>query len=148
MSSVDASQTNQAGGLQGTAQNLGASLGTALIGAILLGGLTSSFIDIVAADPDITPEVAIAVAQGAEATGLEIVPVSTVPDLLLAAGVPESDVPEITEAYASAQLEGLQNALFAVAVFAVLATWFTRRLPGTSTAAADATDALPAAAEA
>jgi MFS family permease len=136
MSSVDPSQTNQAGGLQGTAQNLGASLGTALIGAILLGGLTNSFVDAVASDPDITPEVATAVAQGAAATGLEVVPVSTVPDLLLAAGVPEEDVPEITEAYAEAQLEGLENALFAVAVFSVLATWFTRRLPNTSTAAA------------
>ena len=36
MSSVDPSKTNEAGGLQGTAQNLGASLGTALIGAVLL----------------------------------------------------------------------------------------------------------------
>ena len=35
MSSVDPSKTNEAGGLQGTAQNLGASLGTALIGAVL-----------------------------------------------------------------------------------------------------------------
>jgi MFS family permease len=45
MSSVDPSRTNEAGGLQGTAQNLGASFGTALIGAILLGGLTAGFVD-------------------------------------------------------------------------------------------------------
>src|SRR5262249_40399792 len=44
MSSVDPSRTNEAGGLQGTAQNLGASLGTALIGAVLLTGLTSGFV--------------------------------------------------------------------------------------------------------
>ena len=41
MSAAPPDQTNEAGGLQGTAQNLGASLGTALIGAILLIGLTS-----------------------------------------------------------------------------------------------------------
>ena len=36
MSAAPPAQTNEAGGLQGTAQNLGASLGTALIGAVLL----------------------------------------------------------------------------------------------------------------
>ena len=51
MSSVEPSRTNEAGGLQGTAQNLGASLGTALLGAILLGGLTNGFIDRVAKTP-------------------------------------------------------------------------------------------------
>ena len=35
MSSAPPEKTNEAGGLQGTAQNLGASLGTALIGAVL-----------------------------------------------------------------------------------------------------------------
>lgn len=42
MSSVEPSMTNEAGGLQGTAQNLGSSFGTALIGAILLSGLASA----------------------------------------------------------------------------------------------------------
>jgi predicted MFS family arabinose efflux permease len=37
MSSVAPTQTSEAGGLQGTAQNLGSSLGTAIIGAVLLG---------------------------------------------------------------------------------------------------------------
>ena len=36
MSSVPEEKANEAGGLQGTAQNLGASLGTALIGSVLL----------------------------------------------------------------------------------------------------------------
>src|SRR5258705_340060 len=35
MSSVPAAKTNEGGGLQGTAQNLGSSLGTAIIGAVL-----------------------------------------------------------------------------------------------------------------
>jgi hypothetical protein len=42
MSSVDSSKANEAGGLQGTAQNLGASFGTALIGAALISALTSA----------------------------------------------------------------------------------------------------------
>jgi MFS family permease len=43
MSSVDPSMANEAGGLQGTAQNLGASLGTALIGSVLIAALTTGF---------------------------------------------------------------------------------------------------------
>ena len=51
ISSVPPDRTNEAGGLQGTAQNLGASLGTALIGAVLLTGLTNGFIDRVQDNP-------------------------------------------------------------------------------------------------
>ena len=45
MSSAPPEKTNEAGGLQGTAQNLGASLGTALIGSVLLTGLLTGFTD-------------------------------------------------------------------------------------------------------
>jgi len=41
MSSVAPDQTSEAGGLQGTAQNLGSSLGTAIIGAVALSALLS-----------------------------------------------------------------------------------------------------------
>ena len=51
MSSVEPGKTNEAGGLQGTAQNLGASLGTALIGAVLIAALTSGFVERVAENP-------------------------------------------------------------------------------------------------
>ena len=43
MSTVTAKETSEVGGLQGVFQNLGSSLGTALIGSILIGALTSSF---------------------------------------------------------------------------------------------------------
>ena len=43
MSSVAPTQTSEAGGLQGTAQNLGSSLGTAIIGAVLLASLATGF---------------------------------------------------------------------------------------------------------
>ena len=51
MSSAPPDKTNEAGGLQGTAQNLGASLGTALIGSVLLAGLLTGFNDRIAANP-------------------------------------------------------------------------------------------------
>jgi MFS family permease len=135
MSSVDPSQTNQAGGLQGTAQNLGASLGTALIGAILLGGLTSSFVDRIGDNPALTEDQQTQVTEYATSTGLEVVPVPQLDAALAAAGVPSDVATAISVDYADSQLDGLRNALFAVAVFAVLSIWFTRRLPGESTAA-------------
>ena len=43
MSSVPPEKTSEGGGLQGTAQNLGSSLGTAIIGAVLLASLATGF---------------------------------------------------------------------------------------------------------
>ena len=51
MSSASPEESNEAGGLQGTFQNLGASLGTALIGAILLTSLTASFVSRIEDNP-------------------------------------------------------------------------------------------------
>jgi len=54
MSSVPQSDANEAGGLQGTAQNLGASLGTALIGSVLLLTLTNGFVNRIENDSSIS----------------------------------------------------------------------------------------------
>ena len=48
---VGEDKTNEAGGLQGTAQNLGASLGTALIGAVLISALSTGFVSRVEENP-------------------------------------------------------------------------------------------------
>ena len=130
MSSVVPAQTNQAGGLQGTAQNLGASLGTALIGSILIGSMTSAFITNVTANPAIPPETASAIAAAADASGLEVVPVDTVPALLEEAGIPADQAQSIADDYAAAQMEGLRIAIGGVAVAALLALWFTPQPPG------------------
>ena len=45
------------------------------------------------------------------------------------AGLTQAEAEAVTVEYADAQLEGLRIALAAVAIFAVLSTWFTRRLP-------------------
>jgi Na+/melibiose symporter-like transporter len=138
MSSVDPSRTNEAGGLQGTAQNLGASFGTALIGAILLGGLTAGFVDRVVDNPAVPPEVSAEIAQAAEATGLQVITVDQAEQYLLDAGLPADQAAAVAADYGQAQLDGLRNALGAVAVFAVLGFWFTRRLPGRDEARAGA----------
>ena len=56
-SSVEESGRSEAGGLQFTGQQLGSALGVAFIGAIVLAGLTSTFISNVQHDPRISSEV-------------------------------------------------------------------------------------------
>ena len=83
MSSVPAARTNEAGGLQGTAQNLGASLGTALIGAILLSGLGYRVHRIASqTNPAVPPELQTALVTYVEQSGLEVIPVATAEQLL------------------------------------------------------------------
>ena len=130
MSSVAPEQTNEAGGLQGTAQNLGASLGTALIGAILLTSLAAGFTENVTDNPAIPPEVQAALTELAKAEGLDVLPADQVEAGLIAAGVAPDVATVVTAEYVDAEVYGLKIALGAVAVFAVLALWFTRRLPG------------------
>ena len=129
MSSVDPAQTNEAGGLQGTAQNLGASLGTALIGAVLIAALTSGFTERVEANPAVSAPARERVAQAAE-KGIPVVPVDDVEQAALDAGVSPDEATEIADEYGDAQLQGLKRAIGAVAIFALLSLWFTRGLPG------------------
>ena len=133
MSSVAPEKTNEAGGLQGTAQNLGASLGTALIGSILIAALTNGLIDRIEANPAVPPPVRAEVAQRTE-QGIPIVPVDDVERAALDEGLPADQAQALADDYGDAQLDGLKRAIGAIAVFALLALWFTRRLPGRSVA--------------
>ena len=128
MSSVDPSKTNEAGGLQGTAQNLGASLGTALIGSVLILSLTSGVIDRIEQNPAVPEAARERVAQVAEA-GIPIIPVDDVEQAVLEAGEPAEVAEAIAGDYGDAQLFGLKQAIGAVAILALLSLWFTRRLP-------------------
>jgi MFS family permease len=134
MSSVDESKSNEAGGLQGTAQNLGASLGTALIGSVLIAGLTSGFVSRIEDNsqlPQRAKDQIVAVAQ----QGLDVVPVSEVEKAAKDAGLRSSQAEVVANAYGDAELDGLQNALLAVALLCVVSFWFTRHLPGRAIAA-------------
>jgi MFS family permease len=149
ISAAPPAQTNEAGGLQGTAQNLGASLGTALIGAILLTGLTNGFVDRITANPDVPPEVRTALATAASEQGLEVVPVAEVEQFLTDAGLPPDQAVAIATDYGDAQLDGLRLALGGVALLALLGLFFTRNLPDRSTQEELATEeAVPVAAPA
>jgi hypothetical protein len=135
MSSVDPSQTSETGGLQGTALNLGASLGTALIGAVLIVGLINGFNDRITDNPQLPASVEQTITANTE-EGIDIVPVSDVEQRASDAGLPQGEANAIADAYGDAQLDALRRSLGAVAALALLSLWFTRRLPATAVTAA------------
>jgi MFS family permease len=129
MSSVPPEQTNEAGGLQGTAQNLGASLGTALIGSVLLLGLLNGFNTNIEENPAVPPDVQAQISEATE-TGIPIITTEDAYQNLLDAGLPPDEAAAVTDDYADAQLHALKTSMLAVAFFAVLSFWLTRGLPG------------------
>ncbi len=143
MSSVDQSKANEAGGLQGTAQNLGASLGTALIGAVLLTALTAGFVSRVTNDQSLPAHAREQIEATASASGLEVVPVADVEQAALDAGLSRRDAESVASSYGDALLDALKRSLGAVAFLAFLGLAFTRGLPARSTGREPAEEALP-----
>ena len=141
MSAVAPSKTSEAGGLQGTAQNLGSSLGTAIVGAVLLGSLATGFSERVVTNPAVPPAAREQLVANAK-EGIDIVPVEAVERAAIDAGLTPDQAHAVTADYGDAQLDALRLALGAVALAALLSLWFTRRLPGTSLAKDDVAEAV------
>ena len=59
VSAVPDAQSPEVGGLQNTATNLGASIGTALAGSLLIAALTASFLHGIEQNPAVPPQVSI-----------------------------------------------------------------------------------------
>ena len=99
MSSVGEEQTSEVGGLQGVFQNLGSSLGTALIGSVLIGALATSFATGVAAS-DLPAGTQVIVNEPTEG-GVAIVPAASVADIAEEAGLDEAEGAELQRVYAN-----------------------------------------------
>ncbi|WP_026482073.1 MFS transporter [Agromyces subbeticus] len=127
MSSVDEAQSSEVGGLQGVFQNLGSSLGTALIGSVLIGALATSFGSAVATS-ELSADTR-SVVQQATAGGVEIVPAASVDDLAEQAGLSEADAAKLTAIYERSQIESLRVAFVALIVIALGSLFFSRGIP-------------------
>jgi hypothetical protein len=127
-SSVDASGRGEAGGLQFTGQQLGSSIGVALIGAIVLTGLTSAFVTQVQGDDRISDEVAgqVSVAVG---FGIDFVSSDLIETATLDAGLDPETSAAVVDAYERAQLQALEAGALAAAVLALASLAFTGDLP-------------------
>jgi Major Facilitator Superfamily len=127
-SAVGDPDRSEAGGLQYTAQQLGSSLGTALLGAVVISGLIASFSNNVAADPRIPASVKqqVEIRLGGD---VSFVAADQVRAGATEAGVEAAAVDAIVEGYEDAQLDALKTALLFAALIVLASFPATRRLP-------------------
>jgi len=128
MSSVASTRGGEAGGLQGTSLNLGASLGVALVGSIVIGMLATNFTNAVATNPNLPEELKQQVVATAEQNA-NFVSTTQVEEAALAAGVSAEDTAELVDVYSESQLEALRAGLAFLSLFALIALAWVRRLP-------------------
>jgi Na+/melibiose symporter-like transporter len=135
VSAVPDDDSPEVGGLQNTATNLGASLGTALAGSLMIAALTSSFL----ANIEHSSAIPNSVKQQAKVEligGAPFVSDATLEQELERAGVSDQATADAIDANADARLDGLRAALAILAVLAVVAMLFTGRVPEHQPAAA------------
>lgn len=128
MSAVRDAQSNEVGGLSGTFQNLGSSLGTALIGSMLVVSLGNGFVSNINANSTLPQNVKTYITEQSS-TGVEIVPAADVKSYALEQGASEQTAKEISDDYTEAQLYGLKRAIFFLVIIALASLLLSRNLP-------------------
>ncbi len=127
MSSVTEKETSEVGGLQGVFQNLGSSLGTALIGSILIGALTTSFAAGVA-DSTLPTDVKSSIAEQTQG-GVAIVPASTVTEIGKDHGLTSEQSTQLASIYTDAQLSSLGTAFFGLIAITLVSLLLSKGIP-------------------
>jgi MFS family permease len=128
LSAADITRSSEVGGLQGTMQNLGMSLGTALAGTVLFIGLATTFQTQLSNQPAVNEQLT-QQAAAATASGIAVVPASDVQIAATNAGLPPDEVDAVVTAYSDAKLQSLRAALAIVAIVGLFGLLLTRRLP-------------------
>ena len=128
VSAVPDDLSPEVGGLQNTATNIGASLGTALAGSILIASLTATLATGIQQNPAVPPEVR----QQADVHLSSGVPFLSDRDLEAAlenAGVTGTAASAIVDENAKARLHALKAALAVIAIVAAVALLFSGPIP-------------------
>jgi MFS family permease len=128
VSAVPDEQSGEVGGVQNTGTQLGASIGTALAGAILISALTASFFTNIETNPAI-PDKLVANAQTQLATGVPFVSDKDLQKALDDANVPKETADAVVDENTQARIAGLRSALAVLALISLLALLFTRGIP-------------------
>lgn len=128
LSAADESRGNEIGGLQGTAQNLGSSLGVALAGTAVFIGLAATFTTSVSQNAQINDALQEGV-QEASASGVQVITLQQATELLQAQGVSTEQTELVVQEYAASKLQALRVGLGIVFVVSVLGMPLTRGLP-------------------
>lgn len=128
VSAVPDELSPEVGGLQNTATNIGASLGTALAGSVLIASLTATLLAGIEHNPAVPPEVR----QRADvwlASGVPFLSDSDLATALERAGVSGETASAIVDENAKARLQALRTALAVIAIVAAAALLFSGRIP-------------------
>ncbi len=128
VSSVPDEETAEVGGLQNTVTFLGAAIGTALAGAVLISGLTTSFFEGIETNPAV-PEQLASSAQVELAGGVPFIPDDALSSSLADAGVTGATATAIVEENEEARLDGLAASLAVLALIALLALFVSKGIP-------------------
>ena len=129
VSAVPLARSSEAGGLQYTAQNLGASLGTALIGAIVIGGLAPLILADLEEDERVDTEFVEEVGVALRA-GVQFVSDEQLEEALAATDLDDDEQNALADANRTARIEALKNAMLALSFLALLGLFVSGRLPG------------------
>ncbi|MEZ5155270.1 MAG: MFS transporter [Solirubrobacterales bacterium] len=146
-SAVGDADRSEAGGLQNTAAQLGSSLGTALLGAVVISGLVFAFSNNVESDPAISSDVKQEV-QVRLSSGGSFVSSGEVRAAAEEAQVSAAETDAIVSGYESAQINALKTAFLFAALIVLASFWAARRLPAERFEEIEAARAPPGAAAA
>jgi len=128
VSAVPDEDSPAVGGLQNTATNLGAALGTALAGSILIASLSAAFLQGVQGNPAIPQQLQVQ-ATTQLAAGVPFVSDAELETTLAEAGVPADATAAAVEVNKEARVAGLRSALAVLAVIAMIGLFAARRIP-------------------
>jgi MFS family permease len=136
VSAVPDDESAEVGGVQNTMTNLGASLGTALAGSLMIAAVASSFL----ANIEGSTAIPASVKNQAEvelAGGVPFVSDADLEAALEAAQVEAGTADAALDAYRDARIDGLRAALAILAVLALLALFLAQRVPDRQPGARD-----------
>jgi hypothetical protein len=128
VSAVPDELSPEVGGLQNTATNIGASLGTALAGSVLIASLTATLVAGIENNPAVPQEVRTQ-ASTQLSSGVPFLSDDDARSALEKAGVSDQAASEIVDENATARLKALRNALAVVALVAAAALFFAGSIP-------------------
>jgi EmrB/QacA subfamily drug resistance transporter len=128
VSSAPVERGSEVGGLQYTAQNLGSSLGTALVGAIVIGSLSTLFVQGVQTSTELSPATKEQVTASVD-SGVGFVSDADATTALAAQGLSASDQEVVSSIYSSARIDALRDGMIALSLFVLLALFLSVRLP-------------------
>ncbi|MER5929913.1 MFS transporter [Streptomyces sp. NPDC002054] len=130
VSAVPDEQSTEVGGVQNAVTNLGASVGTALAGSILIAALTASFLAGIEQNPAVPAEVKSQATVQLQ-SGVPFLSDADLTEAFEAAGVSEEMTQAALDANAEARLDGLRAALAILALASLVALFFLQRIPTT-----------------